>query len=156
MSEYVASVTVASVLCALISLISYGKDGDRTVKSAVAMILLYTVSSPIISLISGLGEISYSDFYPDVPPYAENGEGEYLQVARDSFCEGIKSLVSEKFGVEKESVSVRIFDFDFENMRAGKIKIILSGRAAFLDARLVDSLIEESGLGECEVDIEIS
>ena len=53
-------------------------------------------------------------------------------------------------------ISKAIDTIDVENMRAEKIIIIVSGRAAMADARSVAGRVENAGLGECEVKIDLA
>ena len=62
--------------------------------------------------------------------------------------------MASEYNLSEGDIKVFVFDFDFEKMRAGKISIILSGKAASADFRSIENFISESGLGECEVKID--
>ena len=62
MSEYIISVMAASAAVALGGLISYGGKTERISRAAMAMVLLYTVTYPIISVTGSITDIISSDF----------------------------------------------------------------------------------------------
>ena len=48
-----------------------------------------------------------------------------------------------------------VFGFDFKNMKAERVKIILSGRAALADSRAIAEEIRKLGEWECEVELSV-
>lgn len=147
------SVIAVSILSALATLISHGTASERAIRAAISMILIYTVSRPVIAFVS---EADPSDFYYETGEGEEISDPEYLKVAEEAFVRGVRLAVCEKFDLNDEDVHVLVSGFDFEKMRAGKIKIILYGRAALADARNIEAYVSEGGLGHCEVDIGIA
>ena len=148
---YVISVVFASVLVALGGYISYG-SASRTVKAATYIILLYVITTPIISLLSGFEDISLDGGF-DFDDVVYDDES-FSETACEAFTEGICALVASEYKLSGDDIAVYVFDFDFEKMRAGKIRIILSGRAVSADFRSIENFVAESGLGECEVKID--
>jgi hypothetical protein len=65
----------------------------------------------------------------------------------------VASAVSSEFSLKKADISVRLFGFDSENMRAEKIEIILSGSALTADYRSIESFVNKMEIGECRVEI---
>ena len=59
-------------------------------------------------------------------------------------------------GLDTGDVSVSVRELDVESMRAKRIIVILSGRAVTSDARKIAEAVEDAGLGECEVIIDIA
>ena len=152
MREYVASVVAVSILAALASFITYGGASERAVKGAVSMILIYTVCMPVADMIG--------DFSPDNLEIEWQGEEievstEYLEMIEDSFVDGVKCYVCEEFKLNKEDVFVKVYGFSIESMRAERIVMVLSGRAALSDLTRIAEGVERAGLGECEVNIKI-
>ncbi len=154
LGQYLVSVIIVSSLVAFSGYFSYGSSESRTVKTAMSIIVLYTVASPIVSAISELSDISL-DSPVDTEDFGDVYDTEYAQTAESAFCEGVRAAIAERYGVDRGDVRVRVSGFDFEKMRAKRITVILSGSAALSDHRAVAQYITESGLGECEVKIEI-
>ena len=156
MGEYLISITVASMLLGLVSYLSYPGTSERAAKFGASVLFLYVVLMPAFNIVKDFsgGKIDISDITDGI--HTENGEygKEYEEVAKEAFKDGIRQLIFTKYDIKEEDVRVFIFDFDFEKMRAGKIKVILSGKGAFADWRGIEEYITESGLGVCEVEIE--
>ena len=147
---------VATAIVALGGLMSYSEEGSvsRTLRSALSLLLLYTVASPIVTVIADIGDISI-DSIVESAPEPDTDDPEYYKVAEEAFCEGIRKMVCESHSIGADDVAVYAFDFDFKSMSAKTIKIILSGSAAYADARGIAATVSDAGLGECEVELEI-
>ena len=152
MREYLVSVVAMSVFCALVSYFSYPSGTARASKLSLSVLLIYTVSMPLVSLFSGFGA-------QDAPslevPDADFGGGEYVETAKEAFEDGIALYIMDKFGADADDVFVECYGFDFEAMRAERISVTLSGRGALLDYRGIENKVTGLGLGECEVYIKI-
>lgn len=147
MTLYFAQVFAVSALLGLLSAVSFDKN-NKVYRFAFSVLLLYVVILP-------LGDISVEDFELDNITSDYEDVGEYEEVARDAFVSGIRRLVSDKYSLKEENVRVLIEGFDFQNMKAEKIRIILSGGAVFSDYKSIERYINETNIGECTVEIEI-
>ena len=154
MSEYIISVMAASAAVALGGLISYGGKTERISRAAMAMVLLYTVTYPIISVTGGIADIISSDFLESIRVEYDQGDTLFYENTAAAFCEGVERLVCEECDLDGDDVSVTVLSLDVEGMRAEKITVVLSGRAVSADARLISGLVEDAGLGVCEVVID--
>lgn len=152
MKEYMLCVFAVSALCGLLSLLVYKEGRDGASRFAFAVLLLYTVATPLAGLVSELSgalDFSIEDFSPE-----EYGE-EYKKVAESAFCEGIERLLSDEFSLPSGAVDVHCIGFDFDKMQAEKIRVVLSPAAAFADERRIRNFINQYGMGECEVSFEV-
>lgn len=147
MGEYLISLISVGALSGIASLVSYGKEQTRTEKFAVAVILVFSVISPLVSLVSDFEGFDFSDFEA---PELEGGSS-YGEAGREAFELGIKRLVASEWGIEEGKILVAAENFDFNTMTAGKIRITLLGKAAGVDYKEVEKYIEDAGLGACEV-----
>lgn len=156
MGEYLVAITAVSVFLGLLGYLSYPSGSQRSVKLALALLLLYAVMLPLVSLVRGIAENGVPDSteFPDASISGEYEE-EYVEVAKSAFKSGICKLLFTKYGIEEEDAAVYVYNFDFESMKAERIEIVLSGSAKFKDYRAIESYVTGSGLGECEVEIEI-
>ncbi len=145
------SVIVMSLLISLVGYLSYSGGGDKTVKFAVYLLLLYVSVSPLIDLV---GSIADSDAIIDSEIIADES-GEYLDVAKTAFEEGVCKLLCTEYNLNAENVAVIVFGFDFENMRAESIKVVLSGSNVHADWRSIENYVYTLGLGKCEVNIRL-
>ena len=154
MGEYIIGVVAASVMLGGVGALAYPGSSEKIVKSAVAVLLLYCVAVPGVKLIDGLSEFDFSYF--ELPSFeGVISGGEYESVSKEAFALGVEKLVMEKYNISTEEISVSIEGFDFQNMRAEKIKILLSGGAVAKDYFAIEQYVRDAGLGECEVNIRI-
>lgn len=156
MAEYLVAITAVSVFLGILGYLAYPSGSERSVKLALALLLIYAVLLPLVSLVRGIAENGMPDNteFPDGSISEEYGE-EYIEVAKNAFKSGICKLLFTKYGIKESDAAVYVYNFDFESMSAERIKIVLSGSAKFKDYRAIESYVTGSGLGECEVEIEI-
>lgn len=154
MSAYLTGLISISALVGVCSYISYGEKQDKCLKAASSLILIYIVFSPAVTLIKDV--VDFENYGESLSDYIESiGETELGKSAEESFCDGIKKYVCDQFSLSQDEIDVRVFGFDFEKMRAQKIKIILSGKAVFADNRAISDRVTKNGLGECEVELSV-
>ena len=154
MAEYFVSVTVVSAFLGLLSYLSYPSASDKTVRFASSVLLLYTVAMPIGTLISGISDGSVKTEIDGIIDSAGSNvtdSGEYKKVAEEAFREGIKKLITDKYGVSGDKVDVYVFGYDFENMRADKINVVMKGKAALKDFHAIEDYLNGLNMGKCEV-----
>ena len=156
MSGYIISVMTATAVVALGGLVSYGGSTAKISRAAMAMVLLYTVTLPIISVTGDLSELISTDYFEDVRVEYDPTDTLFYERTAAAFSDGVKKFVCGEHHFDYEDVTVIVRGFDVENMRAEKIIIILNGRAAMADARSVAGRVENAGLGECEVKIDLA
>lgn len=152
MGDYLVSVVVMTAIVGFITYISYPGASERAMKVVSAILLIYTVAHPAVSLVK---EISGGDFlsaiYDADLSDTDMGNDTYIEITENAFREGIKKEISSKYSISEENIEVHVFDIDFESMTAGKIKIILKGKAALADWRGMEQYINSLKLGRCEV-----
>lgn len=153
MKEYFISVIFMSFAAGLASLVSYPSAMEKCSKAAISLLVMFIVITPLLSLVGSIGNIDFDELKENI--ITEDGEGEYIKTAEEAFELGIKRLLLDKYGLSGDEVSVFLIGFDFEKMRAEKIKITLSGRAALADYRSIEEYVEKNNLGECEVNISL-
>ena len=146
MTEYLFSLFGMCALLGALSLIHYGNDGRE--KNASRILFAAALILPLFDAFH-----SFEGALPELPPYEDTGTGEYIEVARVAFEDGIAGLVCERFSLSAGEVKVESTGFSFADMRAEKIKITLSGRAILADRGAIRRLVEGYELGECEVRI---
>ena len=151
MNGYFLSVFVSCAVLGAFGMITY-RENSPIERTAFAIIILYTVSAPIAGAIFGVDEGFSIDLGVGESQMLDEG---YIEVAREAFEQGISRAVSEKYSISIEDISVRCVDFDFNEMKAGKIKVLLTGLGALCDRRGVEKYLNGLGIGECEVNIEI-
>lgn len=153
MKEYLVSIVVVSFVASFASYIAYPSSMEKSAKCAIMAVVIFVTLSPVVSLVGSIADFKAEDFNTEDFLPGEDFEGEYIKVAEEAFSIGIKRLISDKFGIAESEAAVVVMGFDFENMKAKKINIILSGKAAFADYRSIEECVEKNGLGECEVNI---
>ena len=149
MRDYLSGVFLLSALFGLLEKILYGESGSLGEKKALAIILIFAVTAPLPTLISAEGIL------PDFSDIGKLPEGEYSEVTREAFEEGLQRALCDEFSLKKDGVTVRCFGFSFEKMRAERISVVLSLSAAGVDPDRVKKYINDLDIGECEVQFEI-
>ena len=155
MGEYLGFLITASAVVALGGLTSHGGRSQGIVKLALGVMLLSVSVVPLISAVTDAVDDA-NLIFSESAPSGEISGSIYEKTAEDAFCEGVKKLAVSEFSIANSDVEVRAFGFKVGEMRADRVKIILSGSAVHADYRSLCSRIEELGLGECEVELEIS
>ena len=155
LGEYLGAVVVMSAILGLISYISYPTASEKTVKFAASVLLLYTALMPVLGFAAKITSGDAEGLLSDIDIEQIKTDDEYLKVAETAFRDCIFKLLDSELSVARDNAEVLIFDFDFKNMKAGKIKILLFGNGAVADFRRIEKYITESGLGECEVNVRI-
>ncbi len=155
MGEYLVRIVVLSFSFGLVTYLSYPSENAKAIKVATSVLLLSVVVSFIPTLVGdGLPELSQILESIKKPSLSVN-DGELGKVAVEAFEEGVRELVSKKYGISVTDISVSAYGFDIENMRAEKIEIVLSGVGALADWRSIGEYVKSQGLGECEVNISL-
>ena len=131
-------------------MLTYGSG--KTESIVVGLITLYVIVAPIASQI---GDFSLTEWIESIENSAEQIEPEQESAIEEAFGEGIVLAVSEKFGIDKENIRIKLQGFDHQTMKAEKIKITLSGVGVFSDYKAVKKYVDGLNLGECDVEIEI-
>ena len=153
MNEYLSGLISISSMVGVCSFIFYGEREDKVLRVASSLIVVYVTVLPIVSLIGaldveGVGGASLDSFLSHEETLIGGS-------AEEAFSVGVKRYVAERFSLSEDDISVRVTGFSYTSMRAEKIKIILSGKAVFADNRAIAEEISRSGLGECEVEIDV-
>lgn len=150
MTEYALSAFGILAVVGLLSLFSYGSG--RAESTVLAIICLFILLSPIVRAV---GSLDAENIFDKIEIPDTEGESGYERIIEEAFADGICSAVADRFILNKESISVRLQNFDSKNMRADKIRVILSGRAALADSIAIEKYLNSLSLGECRVEIEI-
>ena len=154
MREYLVFVVAVSVLSALGGLILYGGQNERVARAAMGVVLLCAVGIPPVKAVLAIGDADIGAIFEGMPD--QSVDSALGEVAKESFAVGVERLVCEEFSLSSDEVKAHIFGLDTSTMRADRIVIVLRGRAALCDLRGIETLVEESNLGKCEVKIEAS
>jgi len=151
LAEYLISVVMMSFVLGIISFVSYPSQSEKAAKFSSSVLLLYTAIIPIMSLAQGLSEGDLKFNFSDTGGSVDMESEEYIEVAEKAFEDGISKLLFAKYNLSSEEAEVSVYGFEFDRMRAERIKIVLSGKGILSDYRGIASYITESGLGTCEV-----
>lgn len=145
MGKYLLSVITLAVLLDILELSSAERYRGLT-RAAMSLILVMAILTPLPSLVEKMrGELDFTEI--------EESVGEDIRLS--AFTEGIAEYIALEFDLSCDDISVEAIGFDSEKMRAEKILITLSGKAALANYKVVEAAIDQLGLGEAEVKIEI-
>lgn len=145
MGGYLLSVITLAILLDILEHFSAEKYKGLT-RAAMSLILVMAILSPLPTLVEKMrGELDFSEM--------EESMGEDIRLT--AFTEGIAEYIAFEFELSRDEIAVEAIGFDPKGMRAEKILITLSGKAALANYKRVEGEINQLGLGEAEVKIEI-
>lgn len=144
MKEY--SLTLFCVLAVAV-VFAFLAKGLRLEKSCRTAMLLLISSVAVMPL----GKIVEQDFFIPTLPGGGGvyGDGEYIDEAKRASERGIERLICDEFDLSADDVEVLCFDFDFQSMSSGEVRVILTGKAVLADYKAIERRIGSLGLGEC-------
>lgn len=150
MNEYLYSLIFICFCISAFSFVSY-KEGCRGARLAFGILLCFAAAAPIAK---ALPSVSLDGIIGGIQGGAV-GEHIYSENAEKAFEEGIAAAVCSEFSLDSSDVRVTVSGFDFKSMRADGISVFLSGRGVFANIEKIENYITSSGLGKCEVFIEL-
>ena len=150
--EYFEGVMVLLTFVSLAMGVSHPKLKNATTFS-VGVLITCAIMLPLVSIIEDIDKkYSIDDLLSNI---------EYSDVADDTielaFEEGIAIYIADKYSVNSEDVLVMADGFDIGVMKADRIYITLTSKAALLDYKKIEEEIakEFTKGGECEVSLKI-
>ena len=153
MADYLWTVALASLFIGVLEYLCYPSKTKDAARLFASVVLIYSLLSPVLVFASSLGD-GIPPFEIEEPSDIPLG-GTYEKVAEEAFKEGICKLLYTNYGVEAEDTAVSVEGFQLDEMKARRIVIVLSGKAALSDRRGMEQYLNGLGLGECEVRIRI-
>lgn len=74
-----------------------------------------------------------------------------------AFEDGIAEYVSDRWGVDRDSIIVNVDGFDMESLSAERIYVTLGGKGVLVDYKRIEEALTEEFTrgGECEVSLNI-
>ena len=131
---------------ALASFASYDPERERSMRGVLGIILFASLIAPVVnslkSFSSGLSE--YETYIPE-----EIGSS----VLEESVEDGIRKAVASEFSLHEKNVCVECVGFNKNDLKAEKIRVILSGRAVLSDIPSIKKYVNGMGLGDCETEV---
>lgn len=145
MGRYIFSIIALAIIFDISEMIS--ADRYRTLtRAGVSLLLVMAIVTPLPGLINEIkGGLDFSDL-------ENSADGD---IRYEAFVSGLREYISSEFDLSREDVAVEAIGFSEVDMRAEKILITLSGKAALANYKRIESSIDQLGLGEAEVKIEI-
>lgn len=124
----------------------------RSTNFGAGVLLICIIMLPLVDIIKDI------DVKIDTDSYFESGDTELSDEALEvAFEEGIREYIAQEYRVDKELITVMADGFELESMRAERIYVTLTGKAATLDYKRIESDLEKefTKRGECEVSLKI-
>ena len=148
---YFTDVMYLSIFIALAVGISHPRLRKSTSFGA-GVLFICIILLPLVDIIRDI------DVKINTEDYLENIDTGFTDDALETaFEEGIREYISSGYHVDKELVTVMADGFDLEYMRAERIYVTLCGKAATLDYKRIESVIEKefTNEGKCEVSLRL-
>ena len=151
MNEYFVQIFVMCIVTGILGLISYNEKNSAE-RAALGVILLFVTLSPAVKMLS---ELDVSDFDPEKIISEIDTDSELSEVGAGALKDGICRAVCERFSFADDEVSATLYGFDFKDMRADVVRIVLSGRAVLADSKAIKKYVDEMGGGACEIELKL-
>lgn len=157
MKQYIFSIILVSVIASVVSIIAPEGEGggiSRHVSLAVGVSLVLVCFAPAVQAVEWLRELDIEAVLPNGEDEREEYESifnsTYTDAEVDNLCEGIKSLVSQKYGLDPLSftVSVRLTK-NGQDKRPERITLTLYGSAIWADTGEIERYL--GSLFGCEI-----
>ena len=150
MSAYIGLIISVGIVAAIGGGLLYDGEREGASRTAISVILLLATIAPVAAFVSQLSLKA-----PTLPDSPAAEDGEYTEVARDAFCDGIRTLLSENYSLSEDCFAVKCEGFDFTSMRAERLTVTLRGAAVRCDPLAVEKFINSYEIGDCYAEIGI-
>ncbi len=153
MADYLWTVALASLFIGVLEYLCYPSKTKDAARLFASVVLIHSLLSPVLVFAAAFSD-GIPSFEIEEPSDLPLG-GTYEEVAEDAFIEGICKLLYTKYEIKAEDATVSVDGFRLDEMKARRIVIVLSGKAAFSDHRGIEQYLNGLDLGECEVRVRI-
>ena len=154
MKAYILSVIGASLVAAVITLFTPdGKGGGigKHVKLITSLALLAVIINPFLDFVKNLSATDFDSLKDKIIDSADPQDTyekifyESLSEMSASELEGeLEKLISEKFGIKSENLSVNAeYSMDENTVCFKRITVILSGVAIFKDPYVIEAYVKD-------------
>ena len=150
MSAYIGLIISVGIVAAIGGGLLYDGEREGASRGAISVILLLATVAPVAAFVSQLSLKA-----PTMPDLPAAEDGEYTEVAREAFCDGIRTLLSENYSLSEDCFAVKCEGFDFTSMRAERLTVTLRGAAVRCDPLAVEKFINSYEIGDCHAEIGI-
>lgn len=150
MSAYIGLIISVGIVAAIGGGLLYDGEREGASRGAISVILLLATIAPVAAFVSQLSLKA-----PTLPDLPAAEDGEYTEVAREAFCDGIRTLLSENYSLSEDCFAVKCEGFDFTSMRAERLTVTLRGAAVRCDPLAVEKFINSYEIGDCHAEIGI-
>ena len=132
---YFEGILILSSLFAMASGLVHPRLKNATA-FGMGVLLFCSIMLPLVDIISDInGDSLFNELELDIDYNATD------DMIEEAFERGISEYVADKYAVDVKLVSVKADGFDMEKMRADRIYVTLSGKAALLDFKKIEDEI---------------
>ena len=157
MKQYFLSIIMVSLVGSVVSMIAPEGEGgglSRHVSLAVGVCLILVCFAPAASAVEWLRELDIEAVLPDGDEnraeYESIFDSAYTEAEIDNLCEGIKSAVCQKFGLDPLSLSISVRLADGEQGKTlERVFLTLYGSAIWADTEEIERYL--GSLLGCEI-----
>ena len=156
MKQYVMSVIAVAIIASVVSILSpEGERGgiSRGVKLCAALCIILVCFAPAREAISFIAELDLELLIPDAQDknveYESIFMGSYEAAEQQNLKEGIKSFLSDRFGIDPLCVEVSLHFDKQQPKHLSRVTLTLYGSAIFADSGEIERQL--SALLGCEI-----
>ena len=152
MREYIFGAIILSLITAIAIHLTHTSLSEPA-RVAMGLVLLLFVASPIASVFNTILNLKI----PETGSEEIIFKGGCDEVGEEAFCQGVASLLSDRYSVSASGFIVICEGFNLETLSADIVSVTLIEEAAKLDYREIKAYIEDNlKVKECDVKIEVS
>ena len=157
MKQYVISMIIVSLVGSIVSVLAPDGEGgglSRHVRLAAGVCIILVCFAPTVQAIEWLRDLDIDSVLPNVDESADEYESifdsTYSEAEIDNLCEGIKKVVSERWGLDPLSFKVSVkLDGEGESRRLSRVTLTLYGSAIWADTGEIEAYL--GSLLGCEI-----
>lgn len=157
MEQYVYSIIIVSIIGSVISLIAPEGEGgglSRYVKLAAGVCVILVCFAPAVEAIEWIRGFDIEAALPDLEDNYEEYESifnsAYSDAEVDNLCDGIKTVVAEKYGLDPTCFTVSVkLSGEGDEKRLARVTLTLYGSAIWADTGEIERYL--SMMLGCEI-----
>lgn len=157
MKEYIISIIIVSVIGSVVSVLAPEGEGgglSRHVRLAAGVCLILVCFAPTLKAIEWLREFDIEAVFPDDEEdqidYESIFDKAYSDAEIDNLCEGIKAVVTQKFGLDPLSFKVSVkLSGEGSEKSLSRVTLTLYGSSIWADTGEIERYLSQ--LLGCEI-----
>lgn len=148
MGENVFYIILICVVISFCNFLMYDSNEMKSARFWLGIMLLAALIAPVFSVFKSVLSFDVGSFedYTEESEFAD-------EVAKKALADGIRRSIADKYSISEEDIEVELIGFNIEKMKAERVYITLSSKAALADSKAIRDYVEKCGFGECITEV---